>query len=155
MRQSLQRQINVRQQHKPALHGHCTLLQSRYYLSYKVNETDLLVSKKLFLPAAIFTILFLFSSFHSSAQTSYQYPFQNPQLNAEKRIDNIISLLTLDEKIACLSTNPSVPRLGIKGTGQMEGLHGVALGGPGNWGRRKLVTTTTFPQSYGLAETWD
>ena len=91
----------------------------------------------------------------SSAQTIYQYPFQNPALNVEVRIDNIISLLTLDEKIACLSTNPTVARLGIKGTGQMEGLHGVALGGPGGWGRRKLVTTTTFPQSYGLAETWD
>ena len=45
--------------------------------------------------------------------------------------------------------------MGIKGSGQIEGLHGVALGGPGNWGRRKLVTTTTFPQSYGLGETWD
>ena len=83
------------------------------------------------------------------------HAFQNPKLDAEKRIDNIISLLTVEEKIACLGTNPSVPRLGIKGTGQMEGLHGVALGGPGGWGRRKLVTTTTFPQSYGLAETWD
>jgi len=94
-------------------------------------------------------------SISCQAQTNYQYPFQNPDLNVEKRIDNIISLLTLDEKISCLSTNPSVPRLGIKGSGHIEGLHGVALGGPGGWGRRKLVTTTTFPQSYGLAETWD
>ena len=31
----------------------------------------------------------------------------------------------------------------------------MALGGPGNWGRRKLVTTTTFCQAYGLAEIWD
>ena len=85
----------------------------------------------------------------------YQYPFQNPKLDVEKRIDDIISLLTLDEKILCLGTNPTIPRLGIKGSGHIEGLHGVALGGPGNWGRRKLVTTTTFPQSYGLAETWD
>jgi beta-glucosidase len=101
-----------------------------------------------FLPAIILMI-------NCTAQTKYQYPFQNPDLYIEKRIDNIISLLTLDEKISCLSTNPSVPRLGIKGSGHIEGLHGVALGGPGGWGRRKLVTTTTFPQSYGLAETWD
>ena len=33
----------------------------------------------------------------------------------------------------------------------MEGLHGVALGGPGGWGRRKLVTTTTFP---AILRTW-
>jgi len=80
--------------------------------------------------------------------------FRTQKLDVEKRIDNIISLLTPDEKIICLGTNPTIPRLGIKGSGHIEGLHGVALGGPGNWGRRKLVTTTTFPQSYGLGETW-
>jgi beta-glucosidase len=89
----------------------------------------------------------------SSAQT--QYPFQDTKLPVEKRIDNIISLLTLDEKINCLSTNPSVPRLGIKASGQVEGLHGLALGVPGNWGRRTPIPTTTFPQSIGMAETWD
>lgn len=105
---------------------------------------------------AIFLVLFTtFLSQVVTAQKKYQYPFQDPDLNIEKRIDNIISLLTLDEKISCLSTDPSVPRLGIKGSGHIEGLHGVALGGPGGWGRRKLVTTTMFPQSYGLAETWD
>jgi beta-glucosidase len=93
--------------------------------------------------------------FNNNLHAQYQYPFQNPKLDVEKRIDNIISLLTSDEKITCLGTNPTIPRLGIKGSGHIEGLHGVALGGPGNWGRRKLVTTTTFPQSYGLAETWD
>lgn len=100
-------------------------------------------------------LLTLLANTNSSAQTAYQYPFQNPYLAIEKRIDNIISLLTIDEKILCLSTNPTIPRLGIKGSGHIEGLHGVALGGPGNWGRKKLVTTTTFCQSYGLGETWD
>jgi beta-glucosidase len=93
--------------------------------------------------------------FHTTIQAQYLYPFQNPNLDAEERIDNIISLLTLDEKILCLGTNPTISRLGITGSGHIEGLHGVALGGPGGWGRRKLVTTTTFPQAYGLAETWD
>ena len=101
--------------------------------------------------------LMLLGSIATNGQlyAQYQYPFQNPKLDVEKRIDNIISLLTPDEKIICLGTNPTIPRLGIKGSGHIEGLHGVALGGPGNWGRRKLVTTTTFPQSYGLGETWD
>jgi beta-glucosidase len=104
------------------------------------------------------TICFMLATIsiiNCNAQTKYQYPFQNPDLNIEKRIDNIISLLTLEEKISCLSTNPSIPRLDIKGSGHIEGLHGVALGILGGWGRRKFVTTTTFPQSYGLAETWD
>jgi beta-glucosidase len=83
------------------------------------------------------------------------YPFQDPNLPAEQRVDNIISLMTLDEKIACLGTNPSVPRLGIKGTSHSEGLHGLALGGPGGWGRPVPIPTTQFAQEIGMGETWD
>ena len=65
--------------------------------------------------------------------------------------------MTLDEKVIALSTDPSVPRLGVRGTGHVEGLHGLALGGPANWGGKdkEPVPTTTFPQAYGLGETWD
>jgi len=86
-----------------------------------------------------------------------QYPFQDPKLDTEKRIDNLLSLMTLDEKVQALSTNPSIKRLGVTGTGHVEGLHGLALGGPGEWGgkNKQPVTTTTFPQAYGLGETWD
>ena len=87
------------------------------------------------------------------AQT--QYPFQNPELPLEERVNNIVSLMTLDEKIAFLSQRPGVPRLGIRAMGHVEGLHGLAQGQPGNWGRRGPVTTTTFPQSIGMGETWD
>ena len=83
------------------------------------------------------------------------YPFQDPSLPAEQRVANIISLMTLDEKIACLGTNPSVPRLGIKGTSHSEGLHGLALGGPGGWGRPVPIPTTQFAQEIGMGETWD
>jgi beta-glucosidase len=48
-----------------------------------------------------------------------------------------------------------VPRLGIRAMGHVEGLHGLARGGPSNWGRRNPVPTTIFPQAIGLAETWD
>ncbi|HEX5555296.1 MAG TPA: glycoside hydrolase family 3 C-terminal domain-containing protein, partial [Chitinophagaceae bacterium] len=53
------------------------------------------------------------------------------------------------------SANFSIPRLGIMGTGHIEGLHGIALGGPHHWGGRHAIATTQFPQAYGLAETWD
>jgi beta-glucosidase len=56
-----------------------------------------------------------------TASAQYQYPFQNPDLPSEQRVDNIVSLMTLDEKVACLGTDPSVPRLGIHGTGHVEG----------------------------------
>lgn len=101
----------------------------------------------------IFIILILGLTNKLSAQATY--PFQDSNLPAEKRIDNIISLLNINEKISCLGTNPTVPRLGIKGTGHTEGLHGFALGVPGNWGKRTPVATTTFPQAIGMAETWD
>ncbi|HYJ48135.1 MAG TPA: glycoside hydrolase family 3 C-terminal domain-containing protein, partial [Pyrinomonadaceae bacterium] len=89
------------------------------------------------------------------ADNLYQYPFQDPNLPAEERITNLLSLMTIDEKVECLGTNPSVPRLGVKGAGHMEGIHGLAVGGPAKWGRDAPVPTTTFPQGYGLGETWD
>lgn len=105
----------------------------------------------------ILHIVFFLSINMALAQKQQQYPFQNPNLDVEKRIDNLLSLMTLDEKIAVLSTNPSVPRLGVVGTGHVEGLHGLALGGSGKWGgkEKEPIPTTTFPQAYGLGETWD
>ncbi|MFL9837351.1 glycoside hydrolase family 3 C-terminal domain-containing protein [Flavobacterium sp. ST-75] len=104
-----------------------------------------------------FYFLLLITTSLAAQQKGYQYPFQNPDLDTERRINNLLSLMTLDEKINALSTDPSVPRLGVKGTGHVEGLHGLALGGPGKWGgkNREPLPTTTFPQAYGLGETWD
>jgi beta-glucosidase len=83
------------------------------------------------------------------------YPFQNPDLMETARIDDLLARLTLDEKIACLGTNPSVERLGIVASGHVEGLHGLAQGGPASWGREQETPTTTFPQQIGLGETWN
>ena len=63
--------------------------------------------------------------------------------------------MTIDEKIECLHTNPSVPRLGIKASGHVEGIHGLTQGGPGKWGRPLTIPATTFQQGIGLGETWD
>jgi beta-glucosidase len=83
-------------------------------------------------------------------------PYQDSRLPVEQRITDLIQRMTLDEKLAMLGTDPTIPRLGIVGTNHVEGLHGLALGGPGGWGGRGLVTPTTqFPQSHGLGQTWD
>jgi beta-glucosidase len=95
------------------------------------------------------------ASTSTKAPAQFQYPFQDPALSIEERVANIISLLTLEEKISCLATNPSVPRLGIKASGHVEGIHGLSQGGPGKWGRPNTIPTTTFPQGIGLGETWD
>lgn len=101
-------------------------------------------------------ILFLVCGISYAQKTEQTtYPFQNPDMALEDRVNNIISLMTLDEKVAFLSSNPGVERLGIKRMGHVEGLHGLAQGAPGGWGRRGAITTTTFPQSIGMGETWD
>jgi beta-glucosidase len=82
-------------------------------------------------------------------------PFQNPDLPAEERITDLISRLTLEEKIDCMANRASVPRLGVVGSPHIEGYHGVAQGGPSNWGHRNPTATTQFPQAYGLGSTWD
>jgi beta-glucosidase len=73
----------------------------------------------------------------------------------EERITAVIKQMTVEEKIACLAHHPSVPRLGIVGSRHIEGYHGLAQGGPSNWGRVDPTPTTQFPQAYGLGETWD
>jgi beta-glucosidase len=103
------------------------------------------------------TLLYLLVLCAFNSLNAQNYPFQDVRLTEEERIKNIISLLTLDEKISCLSTRVSVPRLGIKGTRTIEGLHGLAYSGPANWGVKgaKASPTTTFPQAIGLAQMWD
>ena len=87
-----------------------------------------------------------------SAAQQYEYPFLNPSLSVEERAANILSLMTLEEKIAAL-TNPAVARLKIPGYGTSEGIHQVVL----NAGRggEQAVPTTSFSQVYGMGETWD
>jgi beta-glucosidase len=85
------------------------------------------------------------------------YPFQDSRLREADRIADLLKRMTLEEKIDALGTNPTVPRLGVIGTQQVEGLHGLALGGSGGWeGRNQtVIPTTQFPQSRGLGQTWD
>ena len=89
------------------------------------------------------------------ASVSLQYPFQNPESPDEERVTDLIGRMTLEEKIAALGWRAAVPRLGVKGSPHIEGYHGVAQGGPSNWGRRNPTATTQFPQAYGLGSTWD
>ncbi|MDG9727803.1 glycoside hydrolase family 3 C-terminal domain-containing protein [Streptomyces sp. DH41] len=82
-----------------------------------------------------------------TAPTPPALPFRDPHLPFTKRVDDLMSRLTLDEKTAFLHQfAPAVERLGIAAfrTGQ-EALHGVAWMGP----------ATMFPQAVGLGATWN
>jgi beta-glucosidase len=82
-----------------------------------------------------------------------KYPFNDPSLPMEKRIDNLLSQMTIEEKVACLGTQTGVPRLGVKNIGASEGIHGVVQR-EARYGRQP-VTTTQFPQPPGMGESWD
>jgi beta-glucosidase len=80
-------------------------------------------------------------------------PFNDPALGMEKRIDNLLSLMTVEEKVNCLGTNTGVPRLGVLSYGGSEGIHGVVQREAR--GKHLPVTTTQFPQPPGMGESWD
>ena len=97
------------------------------------------------------------------------HPFQNPALSEEERLDDVLSLMTVDEKLATL-VGQGVPRLGIANPGATEAIHGIVRGGDaelpnlgnagqfGGWPGRpkpKYTNSTAFPQAYGIGETWD
>lgn len=76
-----------------------------------------------------------------------QLPYQNPDLSPEKRANDLLSRLTLDEKVLLMqNTSPAIPRLGIKAYDWWnEALHGV--------GRAGLATV--FPQSIGMGASFN
>ena len=88
-----------------------------------------------------------------------EYPFRNPDLSVAKRVDDLLSRLTLDERLSLLhQSQAAIPRLGIPyfkaGT---EALHGVAWSNDldNNWNQVLADRATVFPQAVGLASTWD
>ncbi len=84
----------------------------------------------------------------SHAQDFRQYPMWNASLPMKQRVNDLVSRLTLEEKVAqMLNAAPAVPRLGIPAYEWWnEVLHGVA---------RTPYKTTVFPQAIGMAATWD
>jgi beta-glucosidase len=81
------------------------------------------------------------------AQSPADLPFRNPDLPVEKRIDDLLSRLTLDEKLSLMVERAApVERLGIPAFPWWnEALHGVARTG----------RATVFPQAIALAAAWD
>lgn len=75
-------------------------------------------------------------------------PYLNPDLPITQRIDDLVSRMTLEEKVSQMThTSPGIPRLGIPDYNWWnECLHGVA---------RSTEKVTVFPQPIGLAATFN
>ena len=81
------------------------------------------------LKGIILFIFFLsFSITYGQKTDQPTYPSQNPVMTLEERLSNNESLMTLDEKVAFLSSNPGVERMGIKRMRQVEDQHGLTQG---------------------------
>ena len=116
------------------LNSHC-----RRYLE-QINYCKMY---KLILPILFFVLI---SARESTAQ-EYTYPFNNPDLTIEERVNDLVDRLTLEEKVSqMMYESPAIPRLGIpKYNWWNESLHGVGRAG----------VATVFPQAIALGATFD
>ncbi len=79
---------------------------------------------------------------------AFEFPFKDPSLDIEQRLDDLMLRLTVEDKINFIPTeHPAIPRLGIdEFTIGGEGAHGYI---------DRLGPATTFPQTIGLAASFD
>ena len=68
------------------------------------------------------------------ADAQADYPFRDPKFSDDVRIADLLKRLTLDEKVELMDGHPRIPRLHLVFSDEAEGLHGLALGGPGSVG---------------------
>ncbi|MBK8778019.1 MAG: glycoside hydrolase family 3 C-terminal domain-containing protein [Saprospiraceae bacterium] len=82
-----------------------------------------------------------------TANSKFKFGFQDTGMPIDQRVDDLVSRLTLDQKIEQLMNQaPGIDSLGIpQYNWWSEGLHGIARAG----------LATVFPQAIGMAATWD
>lgn len=85
--------------------------------------------------------------YRRTSHNGTKYPYQDQTLTAEQRATDLVTRLTLEEKVALMqNASPAIPRLGIKAYDWWnEALHGVGRAG----------TATVFPQAIGMAASFD
>ncbi len=92
-----------------------------------------------------FVVMTVWSLGLNSQQT--QYPFLDESLDIGERVDDLVSRMSLEEKVGQMMNDaPAIPRLNVPAHEYWnECLHGVARAGK----------ATVFPQAIGLAATFD
>jgi beta-glucosidase len=101
----------------------------------------------LFLLCSLITSSCKTSGEKETAKKTYDQPWQDPSLSIDDRVADLLSRMTLEEKISQMVYNsPAIERLGITPYNWWsECLHGVARSG----------RATVYPQAIGLAATFD
>jgi beta-glucosidase len=98
-------------------------------------------------PFALAVSVIILSDSCSTKEEKKDLPFLNTSLSIDERVNDLVSRLTLEEKISQMMNDaPAIERLDIpRYNWWSEGLHGVARAG----------LATVFPQAIGLGATWD
>ena len=93
-------------------------------------------------PKFLIALAVAFAAVSCGPKQTYEYPFQNPKLSVDERVENLISLLTPEEKVGLMMNKSiSVDRLGIPSYNWWsEACHGVRQDG-----------YTVYPQPIGMA----
>ena len=99
------------------------------------------------IPALLLAPLFAITLTALAQQSSSEAPYKNPNLPLEQRVQDLVSRMTLEEKVSQLGhTGAAIPRLGVpEYNWWSEGLHGVA----------RADYATVFPQAIAMAATFD
>ncbi len=93
------------------------------------------------------TVLFLLIFLCTVTLWAQPQPWQNPNLSSEERAQDLLSRLTLEEKVILMNDiSEAIPRLGVKNFNWWsEALHGLA----------NNDSVTVFPQPIGMAASFD
>ena len=93
------------------------------------------------------TLIIVLTLFASLTGTAQEFPYQNPNLTARERAEDLCKRLTIEEKaMLMLDESPAIPRLGIKKFfWWSEALHGAA----------NMDNVTVFPEPIAMASSWN
>ncbi|HJQ31306.1 MAG TPA: glycoside hydrolase family 3 C-terminal domain-containing protein [Pyrinomonadaceae bacterium] len=104
--------------------------------------------RNLIISLSLFSLLLSVVPVNAQTRATNAAPdYLNPRLPVARRVDDLVSRMTLEEKVAqMMNKAPAIERLNVPAYDWWnEALHGVAYAG----------RATVFPQSIGLAASWD
>src|ERR1700723_4585183 len=116
-------------------------------VSMLLNERIFAVARFSLLTVALLSFAVVLPAMPAMAGAQAAQPYMNPSLPIEKRVDDLVSRMTLEEKVSqVIDRAAAIPRLNVPAYNWWnEGLHGIARSGYG----------TVFPQAIANAATWD